>query len=192
MLAFTLGLLSVVATPALDREAPCREIPDVPRAAPDEDAETPRTAIRANAVVEGFDFTGFGVEASHSFDGHFALEASLDRVDLDRGNTGLFADVLVRFGYFGPRHALDIAFGPGLLDASKFGRVAFFVPEVAYEYRRQGGVSVAVGAGLPTALNDSPDVPCISGEISGCFLVRTQFHKGDTMPRLRVALGYSF
>jgi hypothetical protein len=194
MVTTFIGIVSFVmasqADQAYDPDPPALE--PVPAAYASPPSAEPRTALRANAMVQAFDFAGLGVEASHSFDELFAIEGSLDSVDLNRGLTGSYAQLSARLGSFGWRHAFSLGAGPGLLHSRDFGSVAFLVPELAYEYRPAGGVSVAVGLSAAVTLNDSVEVPCMDTGFLGCFLERTQFHQGEVEPRMRVALGYSF
>jgi hypothetical protein len=187
MISTTLALLSLAG--ALETGP---ALPPVSALAVEEAPPVPRTAVRANGIIQGFDFAGLGVEVSHSFDDRFAFEASLDTLDLNRGLTGVYGQALARVGYFGPGHSVSFGLGAGILDGSAFGAVAFALPELAYEYRPLRGVSVAVGLGVPVTLNDSAEVPCESNAFLGCFLETTQFHQGDLSIRARLALGYSF
>jgi hypothetical protein len=143
-------------------------------------------------VIQGFDFVGLGIEASHVLGAHESLEASLAGVDLQRGLSGVYGELQLRTGVTDRRHSLTIGVGPGLLESPDFGRVAFLVPELAYEYRRLNGFSLALGLGFPVTLNDSKEVPCQETGWFSCFLDTTQFHQGDWGPRFRLALGYSF
>jgi hypothetical protein len=161
-------------------------------AAPGPAPEVARTAVRADGIVQGFDFTGAGMEVAHSFDDEHSLEASIAGLDLSRGYQALYGQMLARLGMTSGRHGVNVGIGPGLLSSPNFGRVWFAVPEAAYEYRQQNGFSLAVGVGLPVTLNDSRAVPCAESGSFACFLERTQFHGGDVMPRVRLALGYSF
>ncbi|MDB4981292.1 MAG: hypothetical protein JWM82_2044 [Myxococcales bacterium] len=184
----TIALLSLLAADAAS-PGPAAPFP-VPTLAAAPAPVDSRTAIRANAIIHGFDFTGIGGEVSHSFDGFFGVEGSLDSADLSRGLTGMYGQALGRIGSFGASHAVSLGAGVGLLAGSAFGPVTFAVEEMAYEYRPHNGLSLAVGFGFPITLNDSKDIPCANNGY--CFFQTTQFHRGEIAPRLRFALGYSF
>ena len=156
------------------------------------DAVALHTAVRVNGLVQGFDFTGLGVEVGRTLSRRAAVEASIDGVDLQRGLTGTYFQAMGRFGYFGPSQVLSVGGGLGLLDSLEFGAVAFAYPEAAYEFRAASGFSIAAGLGVPVTLNDSKDVPCGESGFLACFLDTTQFHRGDVTMRVRLAFGYSF
>jgi hypothetical protein len=178
-------MLAVKAAPAAAQQ-PVTQVHEA------EEEEPARTAVRVNGIVQGFDFAGVGIEASHAYDDTFAVEASFAGVDLQRGYKGEYAQVMWRAGFTAGRHTINLGIGPGILESVDFGLVGFLVPELAYEYRLPHGLSLALGFGAAVTLNDSRDVPCQESGFLPCFLDRTQFLAGELMPRGRVALGYSF
>jgi hypothetical protein len=184
-----LGILTVMfAVPA----APALAQQPAAQVAEKGEEEPALTAIRANGIVQGFDFAGVGVELGRRLDDHFGVEVSVDGVDLQRGYKGEYGQVLWRSGFTAGRHNINLGVGPGVLRSVDFGYVAFLVSELDYEYRLPGGLSLAVGLGMPVALNDSKEVPCEYSGLLACFLENTRFKAGQFMPRARVALGYSF
>jgi hypothetical protein len=143
-------------------------------------------------MVAFFDYVGTGVDFGHSFDRTFAFEAAANFVSVPQLDKGFQGEALLRAGYFGFRNSVSVGLGPGFLYTPDFGRVAFAVPEFAYELRKRGAPSFLAGVGVPVALNQSRVNVCPDPGIAGCLLDRLQYRAGDISLRFRVALGYTF
>jgi len=87
-------------------------------------------------------------------------------------------------------HALTLAGGPMVLVGNGVhGTNLLGHAELAYIVRAPGGLTLMVAGGVNIALTDSSYVP----PSGGCFLSCPQeLHRGDLLPDLRVALGWSF
>jgi hypothetical protein len=177
---------------ALDAPAAAPSLPPPLPPPPGISSGPPETALRANAVAEVFDFVGIGVEVEHAVNRTVALEASANLVTFEKVDSGFYGEALARAGHFGVRNSVSFGLGPGFLYTPDFGRVAFVVPELAYELHGHGQASFLTGFGVPVALNQSRASQCPSQELLGCLFDRLQYQRGDVSIRFRIALGYAF
>jgi hypothetical protein len=88
------------------------------------------------------------------------------------------------------RHALTLAAGPMVLAGNGVhGTTPLAHAELAYIVRAPEGFTVMVAFGENMALADSSYVP----PAGGCFLsCPEELHRGDLLPQLRLAVGWTF
>ena len=88
------------------------------------------------------------------------------------------------------RHALTLAGGPMVLVGNGVhGTTPLAHAELAYVYRAPVGLTLLVAGGANMALTDSSYV----APSGGCFLsCPEELHRGDLLPHLRAAVGWTF
>jgi hypothetical protein len=88
------------------------------------------------------------------------------------------------------QHALTLAGGPMVLVGNGVhGTTPLAHAELAYVYRAPVGLTLLVAGGVNMALTDSSYV----APSGGCFLsCPEELHRGDLLPHLRAAVGWTF
>ncbi len=87
-------------------------------------------------------------------------------------------------------HALTLAGGPMVLVGNGVhGTTPLAHAELAYVYRAAVGLTLLVAGGANMALTDSSYVAPSGGCFLGCA---EELHRGDLLPHLRPAVGWTF